>query len=146
FYASVGNDIANVLRRSLDFNFFQKNRSTRRLYESWGSPYLADNKNAKMPIAEINDATSQLPSTYFIEDGSFLRLQSLQLGYNLPAHLLNKVSVNKCRIYVMGSNLLTFTKYTGLDPQIQTSDRTFGIDYGIWPAPKRYLVGINITL
>ncbi|HRO46940.1 SusC/RagA family TonB-linked outer membrane protein [Agriterribacter sp.] len=146
FYASVGNDIANVLRRSLDFNFFQKNRSTRRLYESWGSPYLADNKDAKMPIAEINDATSQLPSTYFIEDGSFLRLQNLQLGYNLPSHWLNRISVNKCRIYVMGSNLLTFTKYTGLDPQIQTSDRTFGIDYGIWPTPKRYLVGLNITL
>ncbi len=146
FFASVGNDIANVLRRSIDFNFFQKNRSKRRLYESWGSPYLADNKNAKMPIAELNDATSMLPSTYFIEDGSFLRLQTAQLGYNLPKALLNKLSVTKARFYIMASNLFTLTKYTGLDPQIQTSDRTFGIDYGIWPSPKRFLVGFNITL
>lgn len=146
FYASVGNDIANVLRRSTDFNFFQKNRSKRRLYESWGSPYLDDNMNAKMPIAEIGDATSQLPSTYFIEDGSFFRLQNLQIGYSFPKQFLNRISITSCRFYIMATNLFTITKYSGLDPQIQTTDRTFGIDYGVWPAPKRFLFGINITL
>ncbi len=103
FYASVGNDIVNVMRRNLDFNWFQRNRSKRRLYESWGSPYLKDNKDAKMPMAELNDGTDMLPSTYFIEDGSFLRLQSLQLGYNLPKKLTGKTSLDRCRILCNGN-------------------------------------------
>ena len=146
FFASVGNDIVNVVRRAMDFNMFQQNRSKRRLYESWGSPYLSDNKDAKMPKAEITDATSMLPSEYFVEDGSFLRLQNLQLGYNLPKTFLQKHSIANVRIYLMATNLFTITRYTGLDPQIQTSDRNFGIDEGIWPTPKRFLIGLNLGL
>ena len=146
FYASVGNDIVNVVRRSLDFNFFQWNRGKTRLYESWGSPYLKDNKDAKMPIAELNDATDMLPSSYFIEDGSYLRLQTLQLGYSLPKPFLDKIRMNKIRVYIMATNVFTITKYSGLDPQIQTSDNQLGIDFGNWPTPKRYLFGLNVTL
>ena len=146
FFASVGNDIVNVVRRAMDFNMFQQNRSKRRLYESWGSPYLSDNKDAKMPKAEITDATSMLPSEYFVEDGSFLRLQNLQLGYNLPKTFLQKHSIANVRIYLMATNLFTITRYTGLDPQVQTSDRNFGIDEGIWPTPKRFLIGLNLGL
>lgn len=146
FYASVGNDILNLNRRSLDFNLFQRNRGKRRLYESWGSPYLKDNADAKMPIAEINDAVSQQPSSYYVEDGSFLRLQSLQLGYNLPDGIAKKIFAKKLRVYAMATNLFTLTKYTGLDPQIQTGDNGYGVDIAVWPTPKRFLVGINIEL
>ena len=100
---------------------------------------------AKMPMAELNDGTDMLPSTYFIEDGSFLRLQSLQLGYNLPKKLTGRTSLDRCRIYVMATNLFTITKYSGLDPQVQTSDSEFGIDFGNWPSPKRFLVGLNLS-
>ena len=83
FYSSLGNDIVNSVRRWIDFNHMApSNRSHRRLYESWGSPYLDDNKNAKMPIAIVNDQEMQLPSTYFIEDGSYLRMEQLRLSYN----------------------------------------------------------------
>jgi TonB-linked SusC/RagA family outer membrane protein len=143
FYTSLGNDIMNVNRRALDFNLFQKNRSKRRLYESWGSPYLANNADAKMPIAEINDVTSQLPSSYYVEDGSFLRFQSAQLGYTVPKRLLNKIAVRELRLSAMVTNLFTITKYSGLDPQIQTSDSSFGVDIGEWPTPRRFVIGLN---
>lgn len=146
FYASVGNDIMNVNRRTLDFNLFQKNRGKRRLYESWGSPYLADNRDAKMPIAEINDAVSQLPSSYFVEDGSFLRLQSVQLGYNLPESIIGRLSLKQLRLYTMVTNVFTITKYEGLDPQIQTSDSGLGIDIAEWPTPRRFVFGLNLKL
>ena len=146
FYASVGNDILNLTRRTLDFNLFQRNRSARRLYESWGSPYLENNEDAKMPIAELNDTGSQLPSSYYVEDGSYLRLRSIQLGYNVPKDFLQTISLSNLRVYLMANNLFTITKYSGLDPQIQTSDRSFGIDLGNWPAPKRFLIGVSIGL
>lgn len=146
FYASVGNKIANIVRRQTDFNFFQKNRSKRRLYESWGSPYLSDNSKATMPIAEVNDATSMLPSSYFIEDGSFLRLQSLQIGYTIPNRLTNRIKMSNARIYVSATNLFTITNYSGLDPQIQTGGRSLGIDDGIWQTPRRFMIGLNFDL
>lgn len=146
FYASVGNDILNLNRRSLDFNLFQKNRGTRRLYESWGSPYLANNANAKMPIAEVNDAVSQLPSSYYIEDGSFFRFQTAQLGYQFPQKWAASAKLKQIRAYAMVTNIFTITKYGGLDPQIETSDVGMGIDLAEWPTPRRFLFGINLSL
>lgn len=146
FYSSLGNDIVNVARRNLDFNMFMWNRSKRRLYESWGSPHLKNNLDAKMPIAETNDTYSQQPSSYFVEDGSFLRLDNLTLGYELPSSLTNHIGLQNVRLYIMGSNLFTVTKYSGLDPSIDTSDGSYGVDYGNWPTPRRFLVGIEITL
>lgn len=146
FYSSLGNDIVNVSRRNLDFNMFMWNRSKRRLYESWGSSYLKNNLDAKMPIAETNDTYSQQPSSYFVEDGSYLRLENLTLGYALPSRLTNRLGLQNVRLYVMGSNLFTVTKYSGLDPSINTSDGAYGIDHGLWPTPRRYMVGIDITL
>lgn len=144
FYASVGNDILNLDRRPLDFNYFNKNRGVDALYKSWGSPYLSDNSQATLPKVELNDQGNQVPSSHYVQDGSYLRLQSVQIGYNLPEQLANKVALKNARIYVMGSNLFTITGYNGLDPSITTSDRNFGIDAGNWPKPQRFMVGINI--
>ena len=146
FYASVGNDIVDIQRLFLDFNYYQQNRSTKRLYKSWGSPYLKDNKDAEMPIAESNDAYSQQPSTYFVEDGSYLRLEDIQIGYNFPKKVTNYIGLSNIRVYVMASNVFTITKYEGLDPQISTSDANFGIDLASWPTPKRFMLGINVDL
>jgi TonB-linked SusC/RagA family outer membrane protein len=145
-YASYGNDLLNLDRRTLDFNLFLRNRSARRLYESWGSPYLKDNRKAKMPIAETNDAESQQPSSYYVEDGSYLRLSNLQLGYTLPSGWLKTIHLKHLRIYVMASNLFTITHYSGLDPSVSTSDRDFGQDFARWPTPQRFLVGIDLGL
>jgi len=143
FYGSYGNDISNVERRSLDFNFFQRNRGKRRLYESWGSPYLDDNKNAKMPIAETDDSDSQLPSSYYIEDGSFLRLQRIQLGYSLPS---TSTELRQLRFYVTASNLFTLTDFSGLDPEISWDGMGGGINLGNWPTPRRFTIGVKIGI
>jgi TonB-linked SusC/RagA family outer membrane protein len=145
FYSTVGNDMVNLMRRTTDMNFFLSNRSKRRLYESWGSPYLKDNKDAKMPIAQVNDSYSQLPSSYYVEDGSYLRLRNLQIGYDLSAYLKKVAHINRLQLYVSGTDLFTITNYSGLDPQVNVSDSSFGVDLGNWPAPRRYTLGINMS-
>ncbi|MBA7529068.1 TonB-dependent receptor P26 [subsurface metagenome] len=139
-FGSYGNDIMNVERRLLDFNFFQTNRGIRRLYESWGSPYLEDNKDAKMPIAEQNDADSQRPSSYFVEDGSYLRLQNAELGYSLD---LPSISF---RIYVMVTDLFTITKTTVLDPEVSWDGMRGGVVEGGWAIPRRFMIGVQLDL
>lgn len=144
-YASYGNDMVNYTRRWIDFNQFQGNRSTRRLYESWGSPYLDDNANATMPKAEGNDSNSQLPSTYFIEDASYLRMEQLRLGYDLN-NMLNMQNVRNIRLYVQGTNLFTITGYSGLDPEVNTGGANRGIDRGAWPSARRLMFGVDVSL
>jgi TonB-linked SusC/RagA family outer membrane protein len=145
FYSSIGNDALNVDRRTLDFNYMEFWRGTRRLYESWGSPHLNDNSNAKMPIAEINDQVSQLPSSYYIEDASYLRLRNLQFGYTFPNNLVNKIGIDNLRLFLVGQNLFTITKYSGLDPAFYNSGINLGVDGGRWPTVKSYMLGLNVT-
>jgi hypothetical protein len=144
FYSSVGNDMVNLMRRTTDMNFFLSNRSKRRLYESWGSPYLQNNADAKMPIAQVNDSYSQLPSSYYVEDGSYLRLRNLQIGYDFSEYL-TKAKITRLQVYVSGSDLFTITNYSGLDPQVNATDAGYGVDLGNWPAPRRYMLGINMS-
>ena len=119
FYTSYGNDLVNYVRRWIDFNQFDGNRSKRRLYESWGSPYLDDNANAEMPKAEQNDGGSQEPSSYFVEDGSYFRMKSLQIGYNVPQQLLQSLNMKQLRIYGQVTNLFTliYRNLSGLQDQ-----------------------------
>jgi hypothetical protein len=85
-------------------------------------------------------------SDWYVEDGSYIRLKSAQLGYTLPEAFTQKYGVQKLRIYVGGSNLITLTKYTGMDPEIAGNDPTyFGIDGGVYPQAKMYNVGVNAT-
>lgn len=144
-YSSIGNDVLNLDRRVMDFNYMDFWRGSRRLYESWGSPHLEDNANAKMPIAEIFDQVSQLPSSYYIEDGSYVRLRNLQLGYTFPGTSVKKIGLENLRLFVVGSNLLTFTKYEGVDPAFYSGGMNYGIDVGRWPSTKSYMFGVNIT-
>jgi hypothetical protein len=144
-YASVGNEIVNYVSRFIDYTQFESGKSTRRLYESWGSPYLnGDNSKATMPIIYGNDTPHQEPSTAFLEDGSFLRMKTLRVGYDLNKLLQNKVS--SLQIYFQGSNLFTMTKYSGLDPEIAGAGINMGIDSGAWPTPKQFIFGITFGL
>lgn len=146
FYASIGNDALNIDRRIMDFNYMDYWRGTRRLYESWGSPYLDNNADAEMPIAEINDQVSQLPNSYYVEDASYLRLKNLQFGYTFPDKVVEKIGFENLRIYVVGANLFTITGYEGLDAGFYSSGINFGIDGGRWSSVKSYMFGVNITL
>jgi hypothetical protein len=94
-----------------------------------------------------------LPSTRFIQDGSFLRLRSVTLGYNLPESLTTRVKMKSARVYVRGTNLVTLTDFTGYSPEVSGYNRDgsggnvidSGIDNGIYPVPSIYSAGLNVT-
>ncbi len=141
-----GNDIFNYTRYWTDFNTFQGNRSTRVLYDSW----TPTRPNASLPILDENDAQSSVPSSYFVEKGSYFRLKNVQLTYTLPTRLATRIGLGSARIYVQTTNLLTVTKYSGLDPEVNTryygsgSDAQIGMDEGRYPAPRNFIVGLNL--
>ncbi|MFA6702703.1 MAG: TonB-dependent receptor [Dysgonamonadaceae bacterium] len=145
FYGSYGNDMINLARRNIDYGMYDGNYSEDVLYKSWGSPYLENNKNAKLPIHDLNDGSIQ-PSTAFIEDGSFLRLKNLMFGYNFSNNINRKLHIQNLRIYSQITNLFTITNYSGLDPELNTSVNRMGLDFGSWPTPRQFSVGITFGL
>jgi len=144
---SQGNQIFNYLKYWTDFNTFQGNRSTDMLYNSWKK----QGDNALLPRLNSQDGTSQQISTYFVEDGSYMRIKNVQLTYTLPASILSKIKISSAQIYIQGQNLFTFTKYKGLDPDINlrasgtdNQDIHMGIDEGAFPVAKSYNVGVRL--
>ncbi|MCK4700540.1 MAG: SusC/RagA family TonB-linked outer membrane protein, partial [Bacteroidales bacterium] len=143
FYGSQGNDILNLNRWWLDFwPSFQGQKSTDLLYNSW----TPTNTGAETPKAsnKSNFSTNTVHNSYYIEDGSYFRLKTLQIGYTLPKSILGNVFSN-ARIYIQGTNLFTLTKYSGLDPELyQRTEQAFAVDQGSLPAVKQFLFGINL--
>ena len=146
---SQGNSIFNYVRYWTDFNTFQGNRSKDILYNSWKK----SGDIAKLPRLNSGDATSQQISSYFIEDGSYMRIKNIQLTYTVPASILKRTGLSSLQLYIQGQNLFTFTKYTGLDPDINlrtsgnnNQDIHMGIDEGAYPVAKSFLVGVRIGL
>jgi TonB-dependent starch-binding outer membrane protein SusC len=144
-----GNEIFNYVRYWTDFNTFQGNRSTDLLYNSWKK----QGDVAKLPRLNSGDATSQQISSYFLEDGSYLRLKNVQLTYTVPTAIIEKVKLSSAQIYVQGQNMFTITKYTGLDPDINlrtsgndNQDIHMGIDEGAYPVAKSFMVGVRLGL
>jgi TonB-linked SusC/RagA family outer membrane protein len=109
------------------------------------------NTNTNIPRAISGDPNSNVrPSTRWIEDGSYLRLKNLQLGYSLSPNWLKTATANyvsKVRVYLSATNLFTITKYTGLDPEIGSKNGTLtnGIDYGQYPSPRALEAGLQVT-
>ncbi len=110
------------------------------------------NTNTNIPRAISSDPNQNArPSTRFLEDGSFLRLKNIMLGYNVPATSLQsmtKGAIKNFRIYVSAQNILTFTKYTGYDPEVgnrtPNSSLTSGIDFAVYPQPKSFQAGVQV--
>lgn len=109
------------------------------------------NPGTKIPHASINDPNdNDRISDRYVEDGSFLRIKNITLGYTFPKALLNKAKIENLRVYVNIQNLYTFTKYTGYDPEVGASTQdstglTYGLDNGRYPSPAMYSFGLNIT-
>ena len=82
-----------------------------------------------------------------MEDGSYLRLKNLQIGYSLPKSVISKLKIDKFRLYLSAQNLLTITDYSGLDPEIGATQGALdlGIDRGFYPQSRTFLGGVNIT-
>jgi len=144
FQGSYGNkiyDYAKVMQEFPNANGTGVGGLTTGALDTW-SP---SNPNASLPIfSENSSAINSSPSSYFVESGSYLRLKTAQLGYTLT----KLRGIKKLRIYVQAFNLLTITKYTGMDPEVNDGNPSdLGIDYGTaYPISQKFLVGVNMGL
>jgi TonB-linked SusC/RagA family outer membrane protein len=139
-----GFEIYNFTKYFTEFNGFQRNRSKEFLYEA----------GKTQPVIDGGDNYSSQRSSFYVEDGSYTRLKTLQLGYSLPQNLFGKLGLGKCRVYVQGMNLFTLTKYKGTDPDVTITnitegfnsqrDLSLGVDFGRIPLSRQVIVGANI--
>lgn len=95
------------------------------------------------PSAALSNA--QTFSSFYVEDGSYLRVKNIQIGYSLPKNFLNKFGVNKLRFYINGENIHTFTKYTGFSPEVPAGGIMAGVDKEAYPLASVYSVGLNLN-
>jgi len=137
-----GNKIYNASRYYTENMKNHNNYSTSTL-----SAWTPSNKNTNMPRAVFGDPNgNSRVSTRFLEDGSFLRLKNIQLGYTLPANISKSLNIDKLRVYASGQNLYTFTSYEGNDPEIGTNNEwSKGIDFGGYPISRTFLFGVQLT-
>jgi TonB-linked SusC/RagA family outer membrane protein len=157
WFASVGNKVFNYQARTLE-SFGATNGGigiqnvSREYYENRWTPTNPSDRYARAVKDDPNGNTQ--PSDVYVEDGSFLKLRSLQIGYSFRDELAKRLGVQRVRLYVSGQNLLTFTKYSGLDPEIglpsdpSTGTRNVtasGIDIGTYPNSRFYTLGLNVT-
>lgn len=135
---SVGNDIFNASKGDTQGMYDLKNQSVEVL-KRWRTP----GQITDVPKAGFN----LQPSSYFIEDGSYMRLKDVTLSYNFKGGILNKLGVSRLQPYVTASNLVTLTKYNGMDPEVNqwNSDGAVqGIDWGTYPHSKSFVFGLNV--
>ena len=137
FQGATGNKIFQGLRR-IDLGA-ASNYQTKAL-ERW----VGEGTSNSYPRLTTDDTNLNFGrfSDFYLEDGDYLRLKVIQLGYSLPSEVISKIGAQKLRLFVTAENLLTFTNYTGYDPEIGGS--TFGIDRGYYPQAKSFMFGANI--
>lgn len=97
-------------------------------------------------VPTLGKSENWVCSDMYIQDGSYLRLKNITLGYTLPRNLTKKVNVSRLRIYARAENLFTWTKYWGFDPEIGSGATSLGVDYGVYPQARTYTIGFNISL
>ena len=144
---SQGNDIYNYGKIFTDFPTFGDANRSARVLDSW----TPENTNATLPALSNSIQNNETqPNSYFVEDGSFLRLKNLQIGYSLPQSAVELIGVSALRMYIQGTNLLTFTDYEGFDPEIISSvtgnNLTLGVDWQVIPQPRVFTFGLNVKL
>lgn len=135
---SYGNDILNVGRMETEGMYNGMNQSTRVL-NRWRIP----GQITDVPKAGFDMKTS----TYFIEDGSYLRLKDISLSYDITGKWMKKAGITKLQPYFTATNLLTWTSYKGYDPEVNqygNSGTVQGIDYGTYPQSKSFIFGVNV--
>ena len=134
FQGVCGNEIFNALRLRTEGTGNDATLST-----SMRDVWSISNTDGSIPNPFGNPINME-NSSRFIEDGSYLRLKNMQIGYTLPLRWTEKIKMSRCRIYLSGSNLFTLTKYTGYDPEVGG-----GVDYGNYPQSRTFMLGLNIN-
>lgn len=137
---SQGNDVMNILRYDTEAGTGWYNAPKGFLDKAWNGAGSTNKYYKISSVAGLNNSVSD----YFVEDGSYLRLKNIQLGYNFPAKWLERARIPQLRLYVGAQNLFTFTKYSGLDPEMGSDDpKLMGIDQGYFPQARTFLIGLN---
>ena len=143
FQGSVGNDIYNATRIDLEGMFDSKNQSTAVL-----NRWTPENRNTDIPRAIGGGNMDNVRnSTRFVEDGTYVRLKSLTLSYKIIDKPSKKTGISKLSVYLTGNNLLTFTGYSGFDPEVNAYGNSaveVGIDYGTYPQARSLMLGLNV--
>lgn len=138
-YASVGNDVYRAYERNANYT-----NKARDVLARWTGP--GSTNDARYPRYSFTDGNSNIRvSDRYVEDGSFIKVKNLQLGYTLPASATGKV-FSRVRVYVQVRNAFIFTKYTGFDPEIPGGILDTGVDRGAYPQPRTYSIGLDIKL
>ncbi|MFD0977128.1 SusC/RagA family TonB-linked outer membrane protein [Salinimicrobium gaetbulicola] len=136
-FASIGNDMVRNYERAQP----NVNRPAF-ILDRWTGPGTSNT----VPRVTTGATTNLAFSDYYVEDASFARIQTVQLGYSLPGDVLEKIGMNRLRVYAAVNNLYTFTEYKGFDPSATGGAAIGGgIDYGFYPLPRIYQVGLNLN-
>ena len=138
-----GNDVFNATRIEIEGMTDAKNQSAV-VANRWRAP----GDVTDIPRATWGNTNNSRISTRFVEDGSFLRVQALTLGYNAPQSLISKLKLTGLRAYVTGENLFTITGYKGFDPEVNAfgaSNTIMGVDFGTYPQTQNIIFGVNIS-
>jgi len=140
FYYSYGNQVYNQSRAFIesDGQRFGWNHLLAAGSDYWRAP--GDIVSRPRPINGGNNSSNSVSSRY-LEDGSYIRLRNVQLGYNIPTNVYSKYGFKNIRVYVQGQNLLTFTNYSGFDPEMDAT----GAEFFRFPVAKSYTAGIEVT-
>ena len=135
-FGNLGNEIVrNFERDQVNVNVM------RRRLERWTGP----GTSSVEPRVTAGPNTNKVFSDYFVEDGSFLRIQAITLGYNFPESIASKISASSLKVYAKVDNAFTFTEYSGYDPTASTGAPIGGgIDFGFYPIPRIYSFGLNV--
>lgn len=149
FQGAYGQKILSVLNRDIE-GFYRPFNVTERYFKNH---WTGEGTSNQYPRASWNASGNNTQiSTRFLESGSYTRLKNLQIGYTLSKQLVQRYGLTSLRIYFSGTNLFTWSPYSGMDPEMSVSnnsttdgDKANGIDWGTYPAAKSYNIGVNLT-
>lgn len=135
-----GNEILNLSRVRSEITSGDSDATSIRILNRW----TPQNEDTDIP-SFTGSKGMKYETSRWVEDGSYLRIKEISLGYKIPVTLLQKLNINSAHIYVSGTNLFTFTNYSGFDPEASTYVDTWGgIDIAPYPSQKIYTVGLNL--
>lgn len=141
FGSAWGHKLYNVNRL-----YYEGMDAGRNYFTSTMNAWTPQNAGTSMPRAVLGDPNENTrESDRFLENGNFVRLRQLQLGYSLSRALAKKMYLEKCRLYVSGENLFTITKYSGIDPEFSSSILDTGVDSFVYPFTRSFVVGLQVT-
>ena len=143
FQWSYGNDVLNANRLMFESSW-NKARDLNQ-FASYANRWTEENPNSNIPRATAS-ASNRVFSSRIIEDGSFLRLKTVTLGYTLPKQITSKVHIDNLRVYFAAQNLFTITSYSGYDPEVSIRDNalTPGLDFSAYPRARQFSFGLHI--